>query len=155
MLFCKKWNIKRLGEYSNMAKKDKMSLISLQTPTCREHIREVQWGDIWRWQHSHRFREGLHINSQHSKMAKSQSNCYMSKGITSSTQVWAGLEHQPEASRAIWREGMSKAIEEPGRIKISVKTQVLDRLAKQDGDLITICRNKKDTNTKKAVEECN
>lgn len=50
---------------------------------------------------------------------------------------------------------MSKAIEEPGRIKISVKTQVLDRLAKQDGDLITICRNKKDTNTKKAVEECN
>lgn len=70
-----------------MAKKDKMSLISLQTPTCREHIREIQRGDIWRWQHSHRFREGLHINLQPSKMAKSQSNCYMSKGITSSTQV--------------------------------------------------------------------
>lgn len=79
----------------------------------------------------------------------------MSKDITSSTQVWAGLEHQLEDSQTIWREGTSKATEEPGRIKISVKTQALDRLAKQDGDLITICRNQNDTNTKKAVEECN
>lgn len=46
LLFCKKYNIKRLGEYSNMAKKFKMSLISLQTPTCGECIREIQWGDI-------------------------------------------------------------------------------------------------------------
>lgn len=50
---------------------------------------------------------------------------------------------------------MSKAIQELGRIKISVKSQALDRLAKQDGDLITICKYTKDTNTKKGVEEYN
>lgn len=50
---------------------------------------------------------------------------------------------------------MSKAIQELGRIKISVKSQALDRLAKQDGDLITICKYMKDTNTKKGVEEYN
>lgn len=37
---------------------------------------------------------------------------------------------------------MSKAIQEPGRIKISVKSQALDRLAK---DLIAICKYMKDT----------
>lgn len=46
MLFCKKYNIKRLREYSNMAKKDKMSLISLQTPTCR-NILERFSGEIY------------------------------------------------------------------------------------------------------------
>ena len=69
--------------------------------------------------------------------------------------MWAGLKHQFEDSQTIWREGMSKAIQDQGRIKISVKTQVLDRLAKQDGDLITICKYMKDTNTKKGVEEYN
>lgn len=67
----------------------------------------------------------------------------------------AGLEHQAAGSQTIWREGMSKAIQELGRIKISVESQALDRLAKQDGDLITICKYTKDTNTKKGVEEYN
>lgn len=79
----------------------------------------------------------------------------MSKGIISRTPAWAGLEHQIEDSQTIWREGMSKAIQELGRIKIPVKSEALDRLAKQDGHLITIPKYMKDTNTMKEVEEYN
>lgn len=50
---------------------------------------------------------------------------------------------------------MRKAIQELGRIKIPVKSQALDRLAKQDGYLITIPKYIKDTNTMKEVEEYN
>lgn len=139
-----------------MAKNDKMSLISLQTPTCRESIREIQWGDIWKMATLTRVwgRTSCELAIQQNGQ-KLKQLLHEQRYRTSRTQVRAGLEHQAAGSQTIWREGMSKAIQELGRIKISVESQALDRLAKQDGDLITICKYMKDTNTKKGVEEYN